>query len=477
MLDGETRVQRSRQTGTEDAEGTMIMTDATMQAETSAEQSLVDFAAGLRFEDIPAAVINEARRSLINVLATAIAGCREEAVSIAVRTQAPFSGEPTSTLIGRSERGDAATAAFINAMSANIFDFDDTHEATVIHPAAPVFAALFAHGETVRVSGAELLRAFVIGGEVECRIGNALSPYHYAHGWHITSTCGVFGAAAGVGSLVGLDAAKVSHALSVAAVQSCGLVNALGTMAKSASVGSAARNGLISARLAADGFTGPDHPLTGDRGYLYVYGDNPDLTALNHGLGETWEIATNTYKPYPVGVVLNPVLDALLELRERHNLSLDDIASVELTGHPLLQQRTDRADVKTGRLAQVSAQHAIAIVLLRGRAGLEEFTDSAVTETFGRRPPVRFYDDPSREIATALVVLHTRDGTALEIDIPAASGSQGKPMSDAQLETKLTDLAKWSGFKGDTGRLCEAIWSIETLDDVAPVIRWTARDA
>jgi 2-methylcitrate dehydratase PrpD len=453
------------------------MMDATSQLGNSAEQRLVEFAASLRFDDIPAAVIKEARRSLVNVFATALAGCHEEAVTIAVRTQAPLSGEHTSTLIGRSERADAATAAFINAMSANIFDFDDTHEATVIHPAAPVFAALFAHSETARISGSELLRAFAIGGEVECRIGNALSPYHYAHGWHITSTCGVFGAAAGVGSLVGLDAAAVSHALSVAAVQSCGLVNALGTMAKSVSVGNAARNGLLSARLAAHGFTGPKHPLTGDRGYLYVYGEKPDLTSLDRGLRETWEIATNTYKPYPVGVVLNPVLDAVLELRERHNVRLDDIKSVELTGHPLLQQRTNRANVTTGRLAQVSAQHAISIALLRGRASLEEFTDSAVAETLGRRPPVHFQDDPSRDISTAMVVLHTRDGTTLEINIPAASGSKGKPLSDAQLEIKLSDLAKWSGFKRDAGRICEAIWSIETLDDVAPVIRLTARDA
>jgi 2-methylcitrate dehydratase PrpD len=146
--------------------------------EDRAEYRLAAFAATLRIEDIPAAVLKEAKRSLVNVFATALAGCREEAVELSIATLAPFSGPHTSTLIGRGERADAALAAFVNAMSANIFDFDDTHEATIIHPAAPVFAALFAHAEAARVSGTDLLRAIVIGGEVQCRIGNAVSPYH-----------------------------------------------------------------------------------------------------------------------------------------------------------------------------------------------------------------------------------------------------------------------------------------------------------
>src|SRR3546814_583626 len=182
-------------------------------AHPSPEQRLADFAAELRLEDVPERVRHEARRSLVNVFATALAGCREPAVDIVVATSAPCTGPRAATLIGRSEGGDAGLAAFVNAMSANIFDFDDTHQATVLHPAAPVFAALFAQAESTPVSGAELLRGFVIGGEVECRIANAMSPYHYAHGWHITSTCGVFGAAAGVGALLRLDAARMLHAL------------------------------------------------------------------------------------------------------------------------------------------------------------------------------------------------------------------------------------------------------------------------
>jgi 2-methylcitrate dehydratase PrpD len=135
------------------------------------EQRLSRFAAGLAQADIPDAVLHEAKRSLVNVSATALAASREPAVEIALETMLPFAGAAACSLVGRPERTDALLAAFVNAMAANIFDFDDTHEATIIHPAAVLFAALLARAETAPSTGEELLRAFVIG--VECRMGNA----------------------------------------------------------------------------------------------------------------------------------------------------------------------------------------------------------------------------------------------------------------------------------------------------------------
>lgn len=441
----------------------------------SPEVQLASFAARLRWEDIPERVRHEARRSLINIFATALAGCREPAVDITIRTMAPYTGTRTATIIGRGEGGDAALAAFVNAMSANIFDFDDTHQATVLHPAAPVFSALFAHAETKSLSGAEVLRGFVIGGEVECRIANAVSPYHYARGWHITSTCGVFGATTGVGAMLGLDDAQMLHAMSTAAVQSSGLVEALGSMAKSTSVGGAARNGLISAQLARNGFAGPPAPLSGQRGYLRVYADRPRLEALTEGLGAEWEIATNTYKPYPGGIVLHPLVDAFLELHDRHGVRLEDVASINVTGHPLLRERTDRPDVTTGREAQVSAQHTASIVLLRGCAGLDEFTDEAVAETTqAGRPPFTFQDDETRKIESAEVEVHLKSGDSLRKNIEAALGSSPNPLSDAQLENKLTELARRVGFNGDIPRLIEAIWQIDDLEDAGNIMRLAA---
>src|SRR6185295_6504467 len=156
--------------------------------------------------------------------------------------------------------------------------------------------------------GENLLLAFVLGAEAEVRIGNAVSPGHYRRGWHITSTCGVFGAAIAIGKALALDAQRLVWAIGNASVQAGGLVETLGTMAKSISVGNAAKNGLLAALLARDGFSGPEHPLEGERGFLRVVTDAPKFDAICHRLGEQWELLSNTYKPYPCGVVLNPVV-------------------------------------------------------------------------------------------------------------------------------------------------------------------------
>ena len=132
------------------------------------------------------------------------------------------SGPPVASLIGRSERMDGFSAAFVNAVGANLLDFDDTHPETIIHPTAPVAPAVLAVAEQRGSSGLDVLQAFALGGEVECRLGMAVSPGHYARGWHITATCGVFGAAAAAAKLLGLDAAQTAHALGIAASQAGG---------------------------------------------------------------------------------------------------------------------------------------------------------------------------------------------------------------------------------------------------------------
>ena len=165
----------------------------------TATRQIAAFAARTKWEDIPDPVRHEAKRSLLNYFATAIAGSGEPAMDKSLAVMAPFSGAAVCGIIGRAERVDMPLAAYLNAVSANIFDFDDTHQATVIHPTAPIAPALFAHAETQHCAGQTLLKAFVLGGEIECRIGNSVSPSHYARGWHITSTCGIFGAASRFG--------------------------------------------------------------------------------------------------------------------------------------------------------------------------------------------------------------------------------------------------------------------------------------
>ena len=140
------------------------------------------FAADLRWEDIPECVRHEAKRSILNIIATAFSGCREPAVEKALAAMAPFSSGGEISLVGRPERCDPLLAAYLNAMAANIFDYDDNHPTTIIHPTAPLAPALFAWAEHSAVSGQDLLRAVVLGGDMECRLGNAISLHHDLRG-------------------------------------------------------------------------------------------------------------------------------------------------------------------------------------------------------------------------------------------------------------------------------------------------------
>ncbi|NPT37448.1 MmgE/PrpD family protein [Paraburkholderia xenovorans] len=456
------------------------------QASTNADaghvtQRVAQWVADTTWQDVPAAVRHEARRSLVNYLAVALAGCSDPTLGKAVRTYQRFSAGEGSSVIGRRERFDMLNAAALNAMSANVFDFDDTHIPTIIHPTAPVAAALFAFAESLAdfapgarpLTGEALLLAFVVGVEVECRIGNAVSPEHYRRGWHITSTCGVFGAAAAIAKAQGLSAQQIGWALGNASVQAGGLVETLGTMSKSISVGNAARNGLLSALLAADDFSGPDAPLEGTRGFLRVAATKPDVEALTRELGHEWALLSNTYKPYPCGVVLNPVIEACLDLRRDASWTVDDVERVELTGHPLLRERTDRPNVRTGRESQVSAQHAVAVALATGKAGLAEFSDSAVANpslrAFGAR--LRFIDDASWPVESAQVAVVLRSGETVSRRIHAARGSLAAPLADVELAAKLRDLAAYGGSGVAPQPLIDALWRFDSEPDAASLMR------
>lgn len=426
-------------------------------------RQLAEYVARTRSADLPDEVLHAARRSLLNGFATALAGAHDPAIDIAWNVQRRFAGPGGCALIGRADDADMLSAAYINAAAMNVHDFDDTHLRTVIHPTAPVAPALLALVGTRQIDGRDFLAALALGIETACRIGNSVSPGHYARGWHITATCGVFGAAVAAGRILGLDSARMLNALGAASAQASGLVETLGFMAKSIGVGAACRGGLMAAMLAEEGLDGPPMPLEGPRGFLTVTGDAPDLAEVSGELGSRWEVLRNIHKPYPCGIVLNAVIDACLELRARPGFRADAVRGVILHGNPLLAQRADRPGIATGRESQVSAQHAVVVALIRGSAGLEDFSDAAVADpaiaTFRRK--VRLVDDPAVPVPSVRLVAEMADGTTTEIRIADARGTDNRPLTDADIEAKLRALAGHAapGWKG-ADALIDAVWTL-----------------
>lgn len=448
--------------------------------------TLAQFVERTQWDDLPIEVRHEAVRALVNYFAAALAGCADPAIERAAAVFRRFRAGDDAGLIGRRERTDMLNAAALNAMGANVHDFDDTHLPTIIHPTAPVAAALFALAESAPPRGAaalrgqDLLLALVLGVEIACRLGLAVSPGHYRRGWHITSTCGVFGTAAAVAKVLHLDTRRLVWAFGQASAQASGMIQTLGTMAKSLGVGNASRNGVLAALLAAQDFSGPDEPIGGERGFLRVTTDQPDPGAAVAALGRDWALLSNGYKPYPCGIVLHAAVDACLQLRqcaggtgEDPPWASADIQRIELVGHPLLRERTDRPRPGSGREAQVSAQHALAVTLARGTAGLADFSDAstadpAVQELGGR---VVLVEDPSFAVQDSQVTLVLRSGRTVSRRVRAPRGGPGSPLSDAQLDAKLRDAAAYGGSGIAAQPLLDMLWGLEHAPEAAAPMR------
>src|SRR5262245_16221212 len=422
-------------------------------------------------DETTAVIRKEATRTLLNWVAFAVGGSRHDAVNMTLAALEPFSGAAQASVLGRRERFDVMHAALVNGMSSHVFDFDDTHLRTIIHPAGPVASAILALEEYKPVSGRDFLYALTVGIETECRIGNSVYPAHYDAGWHITGTTGVFGAAAAVGRLLGLTEQQMLWAMGLAAVQPVGLREMFGTMTKSFHPGRAAQNGLTAAFLAAKNFTSAEQTLEGKYGWANTLSSNHNYAEITENLGKTWEAALNTYKPFPCGIVMHPSIDACIQLRNQYNPKPDQIERIELRVHPLALELNGKKTPQTGAEAKYSVYHGAAVAIIYGMAGEKQFSDQAVRApaTIALRDRVTAIVDSSikEEQVRAAVIL--KDGRRLEKFIENAVGSVKNPMTDAMLEAKFLDLADGVLPQAKAKRLMDLCWKVETLANAAEI--------
>ncbi len=436
-------------------------------------RTLARFVVHSRWSDIPEAARKEAARSIVNWVGCTLGGARHETVDCALSALSEFSGPRAATVLGRKERLDILHASLLNGISSHVLDFDDTHLETIIHPAGPVAPVLLALAEREPLSGAEFLHAFILGVEVECRVGMAVYPWHYDRGYHITGSVGVFGAAAAAGKVLGLDEKQMTWALGIAATQSAGLREMFGTMCKAFHPGRAASNGLTAALLASKNFTSSEESLEAPRGFAHVLSGERDFSKLTRGLGETFEVTRNTYKPFPCGIVIHPTIDACIQLRNDHSLRASDIERVELQVHPLVLELTGKRTPTTGLEGKFSVYHSAAIALLRGVVGQREYSDDVVRdpEVAALRDRVTATADPSvrEEEVYARVVLAS--GRAVEKHIEHVVGSLENALSDRDLETKFRGQADSVLSASQAQELLSLSWSVASLPDAAAIAK------
>jgi len=441
----------------------------------TAARTLARYAVTTAYADIPAAARHEAARSLLNWIGCAVGGSQHAAVDKALAALLPFAAGGQCTILGRRARTDALHAALINGLSAHVLDFDDTHLRTLLQPIVPVASALLALGERQPISGRDFLLAFIVGVEIECRVANAIWFAHNSH-WYITGTAGVFGAAAAASRALGLNEDQTTHALGIACAEAAGTREMAGTMTKAFIHGRAAQNGVLAALLAQQGFTSAETSLEGPHGFAHVLAPESDLAALTAGLGTTYEILSNSYKPFACGVVAHPVIDACIQLRNENNLNVADIEAIALRVSPRALELTGIKEPPNGLKSKWSIYHSAAVALADGAAGEHQYSDERVNAPEVRELRARISataDAQLTEIA-AHVTVKLKNGSALEKRIDRVVGSAENPMSDRDLEMKVRGLARGVLPATQTDAMIALAWRIDELADVAEVARAAA---
>jgi 2-methylcitrate dehydratase PrpD len=432
--------------------------------------------AAAKFHDLPAAARHQARRGVLDWIGCALAGSGHKTITTLLEVLQESGGGAQATVLGRKLRLGLRDAALANGQIGHVLDFDDTHMGgVVLHASSPVLAALFALAERAAaertpVSGADLMLAYAVGFEAGIRTGWS-APGHHKGGWHLTGTLGTIAAGVAGGKLLGLDAQRLTYAMGIAATQAAGIQQNRGTMCKSFHAGKAASNGVLAALLAEHGFDSTQEIVEGKKGFSRVYSDVAAPEQLNARRDEGWLIETNGHKPYACGVVLHPLIDAVIAIRNRDRIDPARVSKITLRVHPFVLSITDVVDPATGLQSKFSTVHSAAVALVDGAAGIAQYSDAKARDPLvaALRKKVTAHGDEAlgKDEAYAVIVA---GNTRYEIHIPHAGGTAENPMSDDAIEAKY--LANATPVVGPerAERARDLVWSLDKQPDVRALI-------
>jgi 2-methylcitrate dehydratase PrpD len=454
-----------------------------MSAAEDVTAAVVRTALACRLEDLPASAVHVAKRSILDVLACAVAGSEDESARLAAAFAHENGGGSGSVIVGTALLAPAPLAALANGTAAHALDFDDV-SMRMIHPSATLVPALLAIAESRQMSGRALLEGYVAGFEVEARLCRELNPEHYERGWHTTGSVGPLGAALAACRALRLDAERSRHALGIAASSSSGIRRNFGSMVKPLHAGQAAFHGLQAALLAERGFTANTDVLDGANGFLDVFSE------LERGAGVAAAFAAGTaYELVESGIALkrfaccgaiHSAQDAVLELLAEPGVRPDDVVRVECRVNRLVPGILVHHVTQDGLEGKFSMEYSLAVCLADRCAGLAQYTDKRaadpalvplmerVSVTVDESLPVNLAYFPS------VVIFELADGRrrASRVDVP--KGYPEKPLSDHEVESKVRDCCAPVLNDGCVDELVTTALSLEEVDDAASLARLLA---
>ena len=446
------------------------------------------FIAATKYADIPPEVVQLGKKSILDGFGLALAGSMAKSSELIRRyLQSLGCSGSTGSVIGSKLRVPARFAAFANGVAIHADDYDDTQLAVakdrvyglLTHPTAPVLPAVLAVAERDGYSGRDLLRAYHVGVEVECKIAEAIHPRHYQQGFHSTATCGSLGSAAALANLCGLSPEMTRTVLGIAGSQAAGLRENFGTMMKPFHAGRAAENGVVALELAPMGFTAAPCILEAPRGFFRAAGGGYDEAAIRAKLGHPWTFADPgvSIKPHPSGSLTHPGMTLMLSLIRQHDIRPEQVERVKVGTNQNMPNALIHHQPTTELQAKFSMEFCIAILLLRRRAGLPEFTDEIVNEPKVRAMmhKVEFGVHPLAEAAgydkmTTIIEIALKDGRKISGQADFGKGSPANPMSYEDVADKFRECASFRGWPSNqAGQVIDLVSRLESVPKASEI--------
>jgi 2-methylcitrate dehydratase PrpD len=428
---------------------------------------------------MPSSARRVAASAVLDTVGVMLAGASEPAARI-VQSMAADEGGGACRVLGTALRASASNAALANGTAAHALDYDDMCFVSLAHPSAPLVAAALAAAELADASGAALLDGYIVGFEIEGRLGRAMNPRHYERGWHCTATIGTIGAAAAVSRILGLDEQATATALAIAASEASGLKENFGTMVKPLHAGLAARNAILAAGLARRGLTASAQALDGRQGFLAAMdSEQPSLTGAIVDLGDRWELLDTgiTVKLYPSCAGTHPTLDALLDLRRAERFSGADVESIEVDVDSITPTVLIYDRPASGLEAKFSMPFCAAAAAIDGRVGIDTFDDARLADpsVAALMARVTMRADPALDgvappLTQARLRVRLRDGRELHAVVCGARGYPERPASDEELASKFLACAERCVPRARAERAIAALRDIERAGDIRSLV-------
>ena len=435
--------------------------------------ALAERNAAWHFLALPSDARELVRQCLLDWIAVAIVGAHEPLTRMLSEEAREQGGRPQSTVIGQSFATSCRQAALINGAASHALDFDDVNMSFTGHPSVVLVPALLALAEARGESGAAFMTAFVAGYETLCRIGAAVSPGHYASGFHATGTIGTFGAAAACARLLRLDANDTAVALGIAATEAAGLKSMFGTMCKPLHAGRASADGMMAAQLAARGFTSRRDAIEAAQGFAATHGPDFDPAAALCEPAHDLHLRDNLFKYHAACYGTHAAIEAARHLREHHALEAADLRRVMVHVSSASQGVCNIQEPRNGLEAKFSLRHAVALTLAGAdTAALSSFSDEATADAALRALRERVHIELHADcdsLTQAEVVIETQDGARLR-----RRHDSGVPATDLAAQRRRLEL-KFRAMVGphigaEAGNeLLRLVSRLEELSDLSPL--------